>query len=37
MFYEKKEIQLKDGSTAFLRAPSQADAAALLEYMRITA
>ena len=37
MFYPDKEIILKDGRTALLRAPSLSDAAGLLEYMKITA
>ena len=37
MKIETKQIQLKDGRTAFLRTPLPEDAAALLEYLRVTA
>lgn len=37
MLYERKEIALKDGRTAVLRAPERADAAELLDYLRVTA
>lgn len=37
MIFKEKEIILKDGRTAILRSPKPADAAAALEYMKITA
>lgn len=37
MIYEPKEFKLKDGRTALLRSPTAADAAALVEYLKITA
>ena len=37
MDFSEKEIKLKDGSTAIFRAPTPADAAEMLEYMRKTA
>ena len=37
MIYESKEIKLKNGTPAVLRSPSEADAAQLLEYLKVTA
>ena len=37
MFFEAKTIILKDGRTAILRAPTQADAAPMVEWLRQTA
>ena len=37
MTFPEKEIRLKDGRTALLRSPLPSDAAAALEYMKITA
>lgn len=37
MIYPAKEVKLKNGTTAALRSPTEADAAALLDYLRITA
>ena len=37
MFFPAKEITLKDGRVAIFRTPSLADAAAMIEYMRMTA
>ena len=37
MIYESKEITLKDGRHALLRAPSEADSAEMVEYMKKTA
>ena len=37
MYYPPKEIRLKDGRRALFRSPLPADAAAALEYMKITA
>lgn len=37
MYFTPKEIQLKDGRTALLRAPLPSDAEAALEFMKITA
>ena len=37
MFFPEKEIRLKDDRTALLRSPLPSDAAAALEYMKITA
>lgn len=37
MYFTPKEIQLKDGRTALLRAPLPSDAEAALEFMKLTA
>lgn len=37
MYFEEKEIILKDGRTAIFRSPLPEDAAACLDYMKITA
>ena len=37
MIYREKEIALKDGRTALLRSPLPSDAAAALEYLKVTA
>ena len=37
MYFESKEIKLKDGRTALFRSPLPSDAAVALEYMKITA
>ena len=37
MYYEPKEIRLKDGRTALFRSPLLSDAAELIEYLKITA
>lgn len=37
MLYQSKEIQLKNGAAAVLRSPAESDAAALLEYLKVTA
>ena len=37
MFYSPKRIQLKNGTEALFRSPELTDAAALLDYLRITA
>lgn len=37
MRFDTKQVLLKNGATAVLRSPTEADTAALLEYMRITA
>lgn len=37
MYYETKEIKIKNGKTAILRSPTVEDADALLEYLKITA
>ena len=37
MYFEPKEIRLKDGRTALFRSPLVSDAAELIEYLKITA
>lgn len=37
MIYETREITLKNGVSAMLRSPREADAAELLEYLKVTA
>lgn len=37
MIYPSKEVKLKNGTAAVLRSPTVADAAALLDYLRVTA
>jgi len=37
MRFDRKEITLKDGRCAILRAPEESDAAALLDHLRLTA
>lgn len=37
MYFPQKKIQLKDGRTAIFRAPSPADAADMIQYMKKTA
>ena len=37
MYFAPKEIKLKDGRTALLRSPLPSDAAAALEYLKVTA